>query len=55
MPQTAIEKRRLLAKQIQAIRKAPERTRQPREDRETAWKIRELERALDRAIRADRD
>lgn len=54
-PQTVIEKRRTLMRQIRQMRNAPTKPAPaPRQDRETAQKERELDRALDRAIREDR-
>jgi hypothetical protein len=47
-------RRRLLKRLIDALRDAPEREAQGRQDRETSRKIIELEKALDRAIENDR-
>jgi hypothetical protein len=46
-------RRFFLRRLIEALRDAPEKKPQPRQDRETTRKEQELERALDEAIRSD--
>ncbi len=50
--QTTIEKRRALRRQIERLVSKPTRKPRPvREDRLMAWRMRELDRALDAALR----
>lgn len=53
--QTTIQKRRLLRRLIEALRDAPVKQTPGRQDRDTTRKVVELEKALDVAIRNDRE